>query len=469
MAQINARPRPAAATATTTESPRWMRQWWFFVLALLMFSELILPFLLWQAGFKQRADFSKEIFAGLLIAPTLIIMLLRDRVPGAMLFIIAATFVWMLVSLLDGQPVSATLWGWWRLFKYPMLLVFAYLIPRWPKDFARWLFRLIVILLTFELGVQFLQVAMGMQFGDSLAGTFGYKGVGPYTMFVFFVISIAFGHWLATGEAKTMVYLIAIGLVGTLLSITKFYLLAAALLGVAALVLHMIRGGKFQQLFIYVALFATAATIFVPIYNSYMNARGLRPIQSYLTRDAFEGYLFKDDKATDDGIYKLGRGAAVTYAWQQIQRDATTTLFGFGLGSRTHSMKLDLTGTTLEDDLYGGGGNTSLGIWIQEYGLVGLGLYFLLNFWIMFKLFRLARTTNDPYVATLAYGLILFTFFWPMWLWYHKAWLHGAMQIFYWVTLGFLFTQIYPRRRRRKAAPAPPRPSRATISDERRA
>ena len=78
------------------------------------------------------------------------------------------------------------------MFKYPMLVVFAYLIPRWPDGFAPWLFRLLVVLITFQLGVQLLQVAMGMQLGDSLAGTFGYKGVGPNTMFVFFVISIAF-------------------------------------------------------------------------------------------------------------------------------------------------------------------------------------------------------------------------------------------------------------------------------------
>ena len=38
---------------------------------------------------------------------------------------------------------------------------------------------------------------------------------------------------------------------------------------------------------------------------------------------------------------------------------------------------------------------------------------------------------------------------WPMWLWYHKTWLYGVMMISYWVTLGYLFTLIYPRRKRR--------------------
>ncbi len=66
----------------------------------------------------------------------------------------------------------------------------------------------------------------------------------------------------------------------------------------------------------------------------------------------------------------------------------------------------------------------------------------------MAKLFRFARATSDPYQATLAYGLFIFTMFWPVWLWYHKAWLAGAMMILYWVSLGYTFHLIYTPERR---------------------
>ena len=443
---------PAAA-----DKRAWMRAWWFRLLAFIMFIELIWPFLLWQAGFKPRADFTKDIVAGLVIGITFLFVVVRNRLPAALLLMLGITLIWGMLAVFEGQPMSATAWGWWRLFKYPLLVVFTYLIARWPPDTARLLFRLLVIILAMEVGVQLLQLAGGAPPGDSLAGTFGNKGVGAYTMFIFFVVCIGMGHWLATGQWKPMILILTLGLIGAMLSVTKFYIFAAALIGVVAVIFHLVRGGRFRHLFLYIALFMLAGAIFVPVYNNFIaTTRGLRPLQEYVTRDSLEGYLFRDGRASEDGQYKLGRGAAVTYAWQQIRRDWTTTLFGYGMGSRTYSDTLSVSGATLEDDLYGGGGNTSLGIWIQEYGLVGMFVFLCLNLWIMVKLFRYARVTDDPYQASLAYGLIIFTFLWPVWLWYHKAWLFGVMMIFYWGTLGYLLSQIYAARPRPSRLPLPP-------------
>lgn len=423
-----------------------MRTWWFRLLALLMFIELIWPFLLWQAGFRPRADVTKEFVAGILVVVTLLFVLVRNRIPGAVLIMLGITIIWGLIATFEAQPISATLWGWWRLFKYPLLLVFAYLIPRWPENTAQLIFKFLIIALAFEVVVQLGQFATGQPPGDSLAGTFANKGVGPYTLFIFFVVCIGLGHWLATGEWKALLLILLLGLAATMLSVTKFYVFAVAVMAVLAVTLHLIRGGKFRHLVVYLMLFLLAGAIFIPTYNTFIaNTRGLKPLQAYLTRGAIEGYLFQEE-AADDGRYKLGRGGAVTYGWEQIQRDRTTMLFGYGMGSRSYSNTLGLSGATLEDDLYGGGGNTGLGVWIQEYGIVGLSLFLFINLWIIAKLFRHARTTGDPYQATLAYGLILFTFLWPLWLWYHKAWIFGVMMILYWVSLGYLFQQIYPRR-----------------------
>jgi hypothetical protein len=459
MAQTEYRqPNTLAPTAPAkTQKREWTRTWWFRLLALLIFVELIVPFVLWQVGLRQRADFSKEVVAGVIVAMTFVYMLVRDRMPAVFLLMLGVTLVWGMVALFEGQGVAATLWGWWRLFKYPLLMVFAYLVPRWPKDTARLIFKFLIVVLAFEVGVQLLQWAAGQPPGDSLAGTFGNKGVGPYTVFIFLAVCIGMGHWLATGQWKPMMLILALGLVATMLSVTKFYLFAVAIVGVLAMIYHLIRGGRFRHLFVYVFLFLLAGAAFVPIYNNFIvTTRGLKPLQEYLNRESIEGYLFKGDKSTEDGRYKLGRGGAVTYAWEQIQRDGTATLFGFGLGSRSYSSTLGLSGATLEDDLYGGGGNTSLGVWIQEYGVVGLALFVALNIWLVIKLSRFAKATDDPYQATLAYGLILYTLLWPLWLWYHKSWLYGMMMITYWVALGYLFQQIYPRRNRRARRNLPP-------------
>ncbi len=458
MAQADYRHQPIQATkpAGKTESRAWMRTAWFRLLAVLLIVELIWPFLLWKAGLPQRLDFVTDVIAGAIVGLTMAYMLLKNRMPGAMLVIIAITVIWALVGAFEGQAASVTLWGWWRLFKYPLLALFIYLISRWPNDSARLIFKFLVVTLVFQVLVQFAQYATGEPPGDSLAGTFGHKGVGAYSVFVFFVVCVGLGHWLATGRWKYLGLILILGLVAMMLSVTKFYVFATAVLLIFALVLHLVRGGQFRYLFLYVALAVLAGAIFVPVYNSFIaTTRGLKPLQEYMTRDAIESYLFREEESAQEGLYKLGRGGAIVYAWQQIQRDVTTTLFGYGMGSRSYSTALGIAGATLEDDLYGGGGSTSLGVWIQEYGVLGMAIFLAINFWIMAKLFRLARRTSDPYEATLAYGLIIFTFFWPIWLWYQKTWLYGMVMICYWATLGFLFQSIYPRLRRRSRRPRP--------------
>jgi hypothetical protein len=245
--------------------------------------------------------------------------------------------------------------------------------------------------------------------------------------------------------------------VGTILSVTKFYVFGIVAVGLVAFVLQMIRGGRVRQLLVYVVLFTLSVGALAYFYNSFLvNATNLRPLQEYMTAEAVEGYLFSDGKGDVDGQYNLGHGLAVTYAWQQIRRDNTTTLFGFGMGSRTESAQLNISGQSLADDLYGGASTTGLGIWIQEMGLVGSAVFLLLNLWIIIRLFRLAKSTPDRYLAALAYGLSLFTFFWPMWLWYHRPWGAGVMMTFYWLSLGYAFWEIYrrPRLAARQAAAA---------------
>lgn len=442
----------------------WTREWWFRLLALLFFTELVVPFVLWQAGLPASTDFLKEIAAGVVVGFTIAFMLLRDRIPGAILLILGITLIWGMLALLEGQSISATLWGWWRLFKYPLIAVFAYLIPRWPPDFARLFFRFCVGLLALEVTVQLAQFAMGAPPGDSLAGTFPWKGVGPLTMFVFFVVCLGFGHWLATHQAKMMLLVVSLGAVASMLSVTKFYLVAVALIGVVALVLHLVRGGQFKQLFLYITLFALSVAVFLPVYNVFIaNTRGLKPLQEYLNAESIEGYLFNDGKGDEDGKYNLGRGLAVTYGWQQIADDPVTMLFGFGLGSRTSSTALNLAGRGLDDDLYGGAISATLSSWLQEFGVVGLSLFMVMNLWMAWKMIRHARITGDPYLATLEYGLSLFTLFWPLWLWYQKPWVSGVMMILYWVGIGFVFRQINRRPSTRPASGAP-----VAIGEERR-
>ena len=445
-------PAPAAEIPKKTRTrPEWTRQGWFRLLALVLLAELFTPFLVWPLRLPRAVLGVVEVSIALVAFFAFVYMLKEDRIPRAVLLIIGLTLIWSISPMLEGQSMAATAWGWWGLFKYPLLALFAFLIQGWPPDFARWFFRFCIGLLIFQIIVQLIMLAFGFPIGDSLAGTFGHKGVLQFTMLVFFIVALGLGHWLATYERKTLMLILALGLLGSTLNGTKFYLIGVGILAVATLVIHLIRGGKLQQLFIYIFLLAGAAAVFIPIYNSYLvNTMGLRPLQEYLNPETIEGYIFTDGTGGSDTTYNIGRGLAVTYGWQQIQRDWTTTLFGFGIGTRSQSQLLGIRGSVLQEDVYGVG-VTTMGTWIQEIGLVGMLVFVVINLWMAAKMFQYARRTNDPYRATLAYGLMLFTLFWPLWQWYHKAWLAGAMMTLYWVSIGYIFNMIYaPTRRRRR-------------------
>jgi hypothetical protein len=427
---------------------KWTKDWRIQLVALLFIVELFVSFILWKAGLPRTTDVIKEAIALGMILVTMATMLVRDRIPRIMLLILSITLIWGAVALFDGQSFSATLWGWFRFFKYLFVGLFVYLIMRWPPDFAQKLLRFCVWLLAFEVVVQLIQYANGQLPGDSLAGTFGWKGVSDLSMLVFFVVCLGFGHWLATKQWKILLATIVLGLIASMLDLTKFYIPAVIIVGVAALVVHMVRGGQFRQLFVYVVLFSLLMAAFVPLYNNYIaTTQGLKPLQEYLTPAALDAYLFNDGEGDEDGSYNLGRGLSLAYGWQTLQRDSTTLLFGFGLGSRTYSSALGVTGNSFDQDLYGGAGGTGLLIMMQEYGLVGLGLFAAFNLWVMLSLFQNARRNDDPHLAALQYGLILFTLFWPMWIWYTKPWVAGVMMILYWGTLGYVFRQMMLRRR----------------------
>src|SRR5690606_15560945 len=143
---------------------------------------------------------------------------------AAVLLIGGATLIWGMVSTFEGQSLAATAWGWWGMFKYPVLGLFAYLVQGWPADFARRFLRFCILLLIFEIAVQLALLAVGFPVGDSLAGTFGHKGVMQFSMMVFFIVALALGHWLATYEWKVLLLVLALGMLGSTLNGTKFYL-----------------------------------------------------------------------------------------------------------------------------------------------------------------------------------------------------------------------------------------------------
>lgn len=133
------------------------------------------------------------------------------------------------------------------------------------------------------------------------------------------------------------------------------------------------------------------------------------------------------------------------YAWEQIRGDVVTGLFGFGLGSRLYSDSVGLYGHYALGDPYGIVGMKDLPKFMMEFGLLGLLMFSLFCVWIVVKLFRHMRTNPDQNLTALEFAMIIFTAFWPLWLFYQAIWYAGVVMTIYWVTLGYLFQQINRR------------------------
>jgi hypothetical protein len=416
---------------------------------------LFVSYLLWKAGLPRTADVPKEVIALGIVFVTLGTMVVRDRIPQIMILILSVTLIWGALALFEGQGIGATLWGWFRFFKYLFVGLLVYQIEDWPPDFAQWLLKFCVGLLAFEVVVQLIQFSSGVPPGDSLAGTFGWKGVSELTMLVFFVVCLGFGHWLATGKWTGLLTTIVLGLLASMLDVTKLYIPAVAALAIGALLIHVIRGGRFQLLLTSIVLLSLTIAIAVPLFNAYAaRTRGLKPLQEYLTPESIRAYMFNDGAGGEDGQYNLGSGLSLLYGWQTLSRDKTTLLFGYGLGSRTASAALGIAGKSLEQDLYGGASGTGWLSFMQEFGLLGIGLFLSFNTWVALTLLRDAKANPDHYLVAIQYGLVLFTLFWPVWLWYTKPWVTGMMMILYWSSLGYVFRQIWQRSGRPLSAAA---------------
>lgn len=432
--------------------PMW-QQWPVRLLVLAFAAEMFLPILVYLTPVPAAAENLVDVFAAAIVFLAVLYMLAHDRIPGVVIFVTGFTLIWSLVAFFEGQSIAATAWGWWKFFMYPLVGLFAYLTVRWPRGFADWVLKVFIGIMLLQLAVQVVQEVLGLGGVDDRAGTFGPKGVGPQNMFIWLVICFALGTWIATRRWKPLLLALVIGFASSLINGTKFFLPALAILGVVTLALQLISGGKLRQLFIFGFVAVALVAILFPTYNYFVaDVGGGNRLETYFEPDRLEAYLFIDGDGARDGKYNLGRMLSVTYGLQIISRDPTTQLFGMGLGARSASDALGIMGIGLENDLYTRSQGTGLLTFIQEYGFVGMAIIWFFFLWLIWRLYRDTKAHNDQGIRSIEFGLIIFTILWPLWIWYHTPWAFGVMMILYWTMVGYVFSDMHRRDRRRQAA-----------------
>lgn len=447
---------PTTRKWTESKYP-WMKQWWFLLLAALLVSVTIVGLLQWPFRMTRLVVVPVEGLAALIVLSTFAIMLAQDRIPRGMLVILAITLIWGIVVFFEGQTLAMFLWGWWRFFAYPLIGLFTYLVTaNNPKGFAEWFIKFCIALLALQLVVQAVMFAMGYPVGDQLGGTLGRRGTGELSMVVFLINSIALGHWLTTSQLKYVVPVLLMSAGSAILGEMKFYFFAIAVILLLIFVLNVLQGGRFRKLFVFIAIAVLGAFILVPIFNATLTQYHKNSLEEFFDLDELTGYLMHTS-VDSQGVAYIGRGYAPIYAWQGMQRDSTTILFGYGLGSRTTSNELGISGAGMQSDAfsaYRGVNTTTLASWMLEYGLVGMAVFLLIIIWTVMQLFRYLRTRPDIYQTSLTYGLILYTSLWPVWIWYSDVWAGQVMKALYWIALGYILGQALAPK---KQAPSPAR------------
>lgn len=420
----------------------------FLLLLLTIGAELLLPILIWKTPIPGSARWLGDIGIVVILVWTVGQMLLQDRIPTAALFLVGFTLISSTVAAFEGQAATATAWGWWMMFKYHVVAIFVYLQREWPIDLAKWFYQLLILVLSVQVVIQIGQYLTGEPTGDNLAGTFGTHGVSPLLNFLLIVTGLAYGYWLVDGNWRRLGYVLFLGSLSSTLGAMRLYYICMPLLGVIAMLIHLIKGGRLQSLLMYIFLFSAVIPLFVFAYNTTVAApRGQKTLQELLGENVALEYLNNARYNPEDGKYDLGRNFSAIYGWQSIQRDPITLLFGYGVGSRSNSSSLGIVGAALAESDYGVVSGTSLLVLIQELGVGGLALFCLVWVWILAILWRCTQMVSAPYLQIVAYGLILYTCGWPIWLWHSGAWRFPVSMLLYWGLVGYVI-QIYYHHRK---------------------
>lgn len=438
MTHTVARGRDPASQGTAVRHQSATEYIYLALPAIALAVDLLTPQLVtWRILPSQIRWLSDAAVAGMLVI-SLLMMLLLDRIPRPFFLVLAISVLGVTVALFEGQSVAATAYGWWRMFMYPMVGFYAYLLPKWPAGFALWLMRGALVVLSLQVAIQIGQYLTGTPPGDHLAGTFGSHGVSSLIIYVILVICFGLGIWIYNGDGRYFVVALALGAIASVLGEMKVFPAATIALVLFALLIRNIHGGNIRSSILLLILVTFAIGGFALAVNEivFASRSGSRAIQDFVDPQVLQDYLLGNPVSTD-ATYNTARNADVVAAWNQIQFDGASVLLGMGIGSRATSRALGVQGEGFNDLYANTWAGRSLSLFMREVGIVGLLTFLAFALVTSIALYRRAWRADDESVASLLLALALFTLLWPLWFWYSPVWRQAAPMLIYWIALGY--------------------------------
>ena len=181
----------------------------FVIIAL--FIDLVTPFLIWKEIVPPVVRWISHASIVVMIFVVYSRILVFDRVPGIVFVIAAISLIGGMVAFTNGQGPAATIWGWWTMFQFPFVGLFAYLQPEWPHNFPKKLLSVLSAIMLIEVLIQLAQYLSGESLGDNLAGFFGEHGTANLVIFILLLLSFALGMLLAKGKWWMLLLVLGLG------------------------------------------------------------------------------------------------------------------------------------------------------------------------------------------------------------------------------------------------------------------
>ncbi|MCH7588137.1 MAG: hypothetical protein IIC78_08920 [Chloroflexi bacterium] len=374
-------------------------------------------------------------------------MMAFDQVPFAVWAIAGISALGVAAAFFHGQGLLETAWGWWKLFEFPLMGLYVYVSPTWSRDFSDRLIRIMVWILGIEVAIQIVQAIAGEPIGDHLAGTFGSFGVGPLLLLIAFTLCLAMGRWLASDRWKLITFVLASGIISSVLGSMRIFPLLVIVFGVIAITLYALRTGRIFKLTLYAGALMAAVVIFGLLYNQLVPSAKRIPFEAYLQPERLSEIFSRYNRLDGEAGVRVdvGRNYALAYVWQSIQRDPITFAIGLGLGARGESVTLGTAGVGFLEDTLGQQSRTSLLVIIQEMGMFGILLILGFTLWICTILYRDIQRFPHSKATELRYALLLFSVLWPLWLWYKTVLTFRVPMLLYWVCLGYVLREALKR------------------------
>lgn len=410
-----------------------------FIIAFL--SDLLTPFLIWKGIVPGQLRWLSHGAIALMIVLVPFRMLAFNRIPAVFWVIVVLSLIGIFTALFSGQGIAPTIWGWWLMFQYPLVCIYAYLEPGWSEGFSKYLMRILMLTLIFEVTIQFGQYLMGEIPGDNLAGSFGDHGTGNLLLFLVLVFCFALGNWIENQRWFTLFLALVFGFSASVLGEMKLFLIIMGVLGIVTFFLFALKIKRLLNLIPYVLVMSILMSVFIPVYDTIIPSAREIPIERYFQDEQLlDKYLNLTNRSPDpmSNYFDLGRNYAVTYGWDQISTDPFSLIFGYGIGARSESKTMGIIGRALTQSSVGITSGTSLLIIMQETGLLGLLILVLFIISVISALFKQIGQQKGMDSNGLRYGLILFTLFWPLWIWYNAAWSLRVPMLIYWTVLGYV-------------------------------